>query len=388
MTERRIGVLRHLSLMRVRAMARKEFIHIIRDPFSLGMALGLPVMMLVLFGFALTLDVDRVPLVVWDQDGTTASRDLVSRFSGSRFFSLRRAVWGYQAISRAFDTREALVALVVPYGFARDVETSRPAQVQVIVDGSDANTGTIALGYAEAVVLGYQAQVTLDASRRRGLPPVAPAVDERPRVWFNADLESRNFIIPGLMAVILMVIAALLTSLTVAREWERGTMEQLVSTPVKGLELIVGKLIPYFAISGIDLVLAVVMAEYVFHVPFRGSLVLLFATAAIFIAGTLSAGMLISVSFRNQMLASQVAILSTFLPAFLLSGFMFSITNSPKAVRMLSYLVPARYFVDIIRAIYLKGTGLREIWPDTLLLAAFGVLMFALANARFAKKIA
>ena len=379
--------MKHFQVQRVRAIARKEFLHIIRDPFSLGMAIGLPAMMLIIFGFALTLDVDRVPMIVWDQSKTAASREFIAGFDLSRYFSLKAVASGYADIDRAFDTRLALVALVIPADFGRLVEAGRQAPVQLIVDGSDANTATIAIGYAEGVVRSYSSMILLQRQWRTGVAVVGEAIDVRPRVWFNEDLLSRNFIVPGLISVILMVIAALLTSLTVAREWERGTMEQLISTPVKGPELVIGKLIPYFAVGMLDLVIAVLMAEFVFHVPMRGSLVLLFATAAVFLAGSLSLGMLISISSRNQMLASQVAILSTFLPAFILSGFMFSLVNSPKAVRLISYLVPARYFVNLIRGIYLKGVGLDALWPDALLLTAFGIAAFAAANLRLKKKL-
>jgi len=379
--------MKHFQVQRVRAIARKEFLHIIRDPFSLGMAIGLPAMMLIIFGFALTLDVDRVPMIVWDQSRTAASREFTAGFDLSRYFSLKAVASRYADIDRAFDTRLALVALVIPADFGRLVEAGRQAPVQLIVDGSDANTATIAIGYAEGVVRSYSSMILLQRQWRTEAAVVGEAIDVRPRVWFNEDLLSRNFIVPGLISVILMVIAALLTSLTVAREWERGTMEQLISTPVKGPELVIGKLIPYFAVGMLDLVIAVLMAEFVFHVPMRGSLVLLFATAAVFLAGSLSLGMLISISSRNQMLASQVAILSTFLPAFLLSGFMFSLVNSPKAVRLISYLVPARYFVNLIRGIYLKGVGLDALWPDALLLTVFGIAAFAAANLRLKKKL-
>ena len=380
-------LLSHISLVRTWAITRKEFIHIVRDPFSLGMAIGLPVMMLVLFGFALTLDVDNVPLVVWDQDNSPASRTFTKRFSSSRYFSLRKKVDSYRDVERALDTREALVALVIPRDFTRKIESNRQAAVQLIADGSDANTATIAIGYAEGVVRAYSADLLLDVMKRGGVA-LRPPLDVRQRVWFNADLKSRNFIIPGLICVILMVIAALLTSLTVALEWERGTMEQLISTPVKGPELIVGKLIPYFVVGMLDMVLAVLMAEFVFEVPMRDSVALLFAVASVFLIGTLSMGILISVSFKNQMLASQVAILATFLPAFLLSGFMFSLINSPKAVQVLSYVVPARYFVTLIRAIYLKGVGLAALWPDVLFLCVFAAVFFTWANVKFKKKLA
>jgi ABC-2 type transport system permease protein len=213
-------------------------------------------------------------------------------------------------------------------------------------------------------------------------------LDLRPRVWFNADLESRNYIVPGLIAVIMMVIAALLTSLTVAREWERGTMEQLISTPVKGSELVLGKLAPYFVIGLLDMCLAVLMGRFLFHVPLRGSLLLLFGMASLYLVGVLALGLLISILTRSQLLASQFAMVLTFLPAFLLSGFIFAIPNMPRAVQIITYVVPARYFVEILKGIYLKGVGLRVLAMPAALLALFAVAMVSLAVLKFKKKLA
>lgn len=376
-----------MNLRRVRAVARKESLHILRDARSLAMAIAIPMLMLILFGYALTVDVDNVPTVVWDQSGTQASREFLSRFGGSPYFSIVRHVNRYADIERAIDTREAIVALVVPADFAQRVESGRRASVQMIVDGSDSNTATIAVGYGEAIVRSYAQDVALESLRRIGGPTIRPPLDIRPRVWFNADLESRNYIIPGLIAVIMMVIAALLTSLTVAREWERGTMEQLISTPVKGPELILGKLIPYFVIGMFDVLLAVLMGEYLFGVPLRGNVGLLFAMAAIFMAGALAMGMLVSIVTKSQLLASQVAMTATFLPAFLLSGFMVPIANMPAAIRCVTYLVPARYFVALLHGIYLKGVGLEILAFEAVLLTFFGAVMVVVANLKFKKKL-
>ena len=376
-----------MNLVRLWAVARKEFIHIIRDPRSLGMAIGLPMMLLVLFGYALTLDVDRIPLVVWDQSSSAGSRDFTSRFTGSRYFSLVGHVDGYGWMERAIDRREALAGLVIPADFDRRLSSGAAAPVQFIVDGSDSNTATFAIGYAESVTEGYSRQLALEASRRFGLPPAAAPLEVRARVWFNSDMESKDFIIPGLIAVIMMVIAALLTSLTVAREWERGTMEQLISTPVRGHELILGKLVPYFAIGMLDVLIAVLMGRFLFHVPLRGSVVLLFAVAAVFLVGALSLGMLVGIIARNQLLAMQMGMILTLLPAFLLSGFAYAIPNMPRPIQLVTYLVPARYFVLLIRGIYLKGVGLRVLAWDALMLCIFAAAMLALANGKFRKRL-
>ncbi len=374
--------------IRLWAVARKEFIHIIRDPRSLGMAIVVPMLLLTLFGFALTLDVDRVPLAVWDSSGTPASRELVSRFGGSRYFEIVRYAENYRAIEGALDRGEALAALVVPADFANRLAARQPASAQLILDGSDANTATLAMGYGRAVAAAFSQQIALDEIRRAGGIAQPTLIDVRPRVWFNSDMESRNYIIPGLIAVIMMVIAAMLTSLTVAREWERGTMEQLISTPVRGPELVVGKLLPYFAIGMLDVALAVGMGQGVFHVPLRGSVFLVFGMAALFLIGALSLGLLISIATRSQLLASQLAMVLTFLPAFLLSGFMYSIDNMPQVIQLATHLIPARYFVALLKGIYLKGIGLEILWKEAALLAVFSILVTAVSIRTFRKKLA
>ena len=376
-----------MRLFRVWAIARKEFIHILRDPRSIGMAVAIPMLLFLLFGYALTLDVNNVPLVIWDQSQSQDSREFISRFQGSRYFAILGFVHSYPEVERAIDSGDALAALIIPVRFARRIEAGRAAPVQFIVDGSDSNTATIVMGYADAVAWGYSQDVALSEIRRIEGRKVSLPLDIRTRVWFNADLESKNYIIPGLIAVIMMVIAALLTSLTVAREWERGTMEQLIATPVKGPELILGKLLPYFAIGMFDVLLAVLMGEFLFQVPLRGSPALLFAMAAIFLAGALSLGMMISIVTKSQLLASQLAMVLTFLPSFLLSGFMYAITNMPRPIQVITYLIPAKYFVNLLKGIYLKGVGLEILALEAVLLSIFGAATMLFANRKFKKKL-
>jgi ABC-2 type transport system permease protein len=376
-----------VNSQRFRAIARKEFIHVWRDPLSLAMALLMPLILLFLFGYALTLDVDRVPILVWDQSESPASRELISRFEGSRYFFVRGFTGDYRALERAIDRRDAMLALVVPRDFARVTGAGREAHVQLIADGSDANTATIALGYAESVVEAYSGELMLKAIRRMGGREVRTPLELRPRAWFNDDLQSRNFMIPGLIAVLMMIIAALLTSLTVAREWERGTMEQLISTPVKRWELVLGKLVPYFVIGMLDVALAVGMGEVLFRVPFRGNLGLVFGTAAVFLTGALGMGLLISIVARTQALANQMAMVMTFVPAFLLSGLIFAIANMPLPIRAVTYLVPARFFITIMRGLYLKGVGLEILGLPVLFLTGFGVVVLFLATRRFRKTL-
>jgi len=376
-----------VKIKRVSAIARKEFLHVARDWRSLGIGIAIPVVMLFLFGYALTLDVDRVPLIVWDQSETPASRSYISGFSASRYFQVVGHAKGYAEVERAIDARQAVMALVVPVDFAGKVASGRGVSVQAILDGSDSNVASYALGYAEGVNRRFSEQVILDLRQRSGRPPPAGGLELQPRVWFNTDMESRNYIFPGLIAVVMMVIAALLTSLTFAREWEGGTMEQLIATPVTGGELILGKLIPYFCIGMLDLVLAVLVGQFVFQIPLRGEIWLIFAACSVFLAGALSLGMLISIVTKSQFLASQIALVATMLPAFLLSGFIFPIANMPYPIQLFTHIITARYFVTLLRGIYLKGLGLNMLIGEALFLAAFATLVLALSHRKFRKKI-
>jgi ABC-2 type transport system permease protein len=376
-----------MKLSRIRAIARKEFLHVARDSRSLALAFGIPVLQLILFGYALTLDVNNVPIVVIDRSGTVISRDFVSRFTGSPYFKLKGSVNDYAALEREIDAGRAMAGLVIPSDFGRKVAAGREAEAQMIFDGSDSNTATIAMNYADSIVLGYSQEITVRAMRLAGGSAMQAPLDIRPRVWYNTDMQSKNFIIPGLIAVIMMTIAALLTSLTVAREWECGTMEQLISTPVRGAELVLGKLIPYFIIGMTDMLIVVLMAEFHFGVHLKGSVGLMFGMAAVFLVGTLSLGILISIVAKNQLLASQMAMVMTYVPSMLMSGFVFAIANMPKTLQMISYLVPARYFVALLRGIYLKGVGLDVLKGEAAMLVAFSVLMLSLAIIKFKKKL-
>jgi ABC-2 type transport system permease protein len=376
-----------MNQRRLKAVAKKEFIHILRDPRSLMMGVGMPIMLLFLFGYALTLDVDQVPLVVWDQAETVQSREFISRFSGSRYFDLRQHASGFRAIEEAIDRREALIALVIPPDFDRRLSRGEQAPVQTILDGSNPSTATIALGYAESTAAQFSRDVALKQILRAGIVPRVPSLELKPRVWFNTDMVSRNYIFPGLIAVVMMIMAAILTSLCMAREWETGTMEQLIATPVSGLELIFGKITPYFCIGVLDLILCVCVGEFVFNVPLRGSLLLLSALSMLFLFGALSFGILLSIITKSQLLASQLAIVTTVLPAFLLSGFIFPIENMPLPIQAVTRLISARYFVFILRGIYLKDVGLAVLWPEVLFLGMFGTVVLTVAVLKFRKKI-
>ena len=376
-----------MNFRRVKALSKKEFIQIWRDPRSLALAIAIPMLLLILFGFALTLDVDNVPLAIWNQDKSQISTDFLLNFEKSRYFKVVGYFDNYRQLQELIDGNKALMALVIPKDFSKYIKGGRTAPVQLLVDGSDSNTATIAMGYADSIVARYNAELIAETFAKFGKNAQNP-VDMRPRVWFNEDLKSRNFIIPGLIAVIIMIIAALLTSLTIAREWERGTMEQLISTPIKTNELMFGKFVPYFVIGFIDLLIAAGMAKFVYDIPCRGNIMLLFGLSAVFLTGALTLGIFISTAAKSQLLASQLAIITTFLPAFLLSGFAYAISNMPYAIQQITRVVPARYFIVILKGIYLKGVGVRVLWSEAAFLILFSVIMIVLTNLKFKKKVA
>jgi ABC-2 type transport system permease protein len=372
---------------RTMAIARKEALHISRDPRSLLLAVLLPIILLLLFGYALSLDVENVPMVVWNQDGSTLSREFESRFSGSGFFLVRDHVTSYRELEHAVDAGEAKAALVIPPTFGRLLPTGQQVPVQLIVDASDGSTATVILNDAEGLAQGFSRSIAVQNAQRVGAMSGTLPFEPRPRVWYNPDLTSRNFIVPGLISMIMAIIAALMTSLTIAREWESGTMEQLIATPVRSTELVIGKLLPYFAVGLLDVAISVGMGRFLFGVPLHGSVWLLFGMASVFLVGTLAQGMLISAVTRSQLLASMVAMLGTFLPAFLLSGMVFSIRSMPLPIQLVTYIIPARYFLTLCRGIYLKGVGLDVLGRESLFLLAFSTLVLTATIKRMRKKL-
>ena len=377
-----------MSFRRTRAMFRKEILHIVRDSRSLAMALAVPIVMLILFGYGLTLDVDHIPTLVYDSDRSPQSRDLIAQFAGSRFFEIIGTVDNYRAIERSIDRDQCLLAVVIQRGFARDLAAGRAAAVQLIYDGSDSNTASIAKGYADAMLGSYSLQLRATAMNRRGGARLDPPVDARLRVLYNSELKSKNYIVPGLISVILAIITALITSLTIAREWEMGTMEQLLSTPLRPAEIVLGKMAAFFVVGIVDTAISIAAGLLVFRVPLRGSPWLLVVSSCLFLLGSLCWGILISALTRSQVLAYQMGMLSSFLPAFLLSGFVYSIENMPQVIQIISHVVPARYFVTILKGVFLKGIGIELLWGQLAFLAAFAVIVFAIATRKLRQKVA
>jgi ABC-2 type transport system permease protein len=352
------------------------------------MALAAPVMMLLLYGYALSLDVDRVRTLILDQDQTSVSRELARQFQGSRFFEVVGFAADHAEIERAIDRNRILMAVVIPRDYSESIRGGREAQVQILIDGSDSNTASIAMGYAESVVRAHSGRLRVEAMNRRGGESPAAPVEARLRVWYNSTLESKNYVVPGLIAVILQIIAATLTSLTIAREWEMGTMEQLLSTPLRPVEVVLGKMMAYFLVGVADALIALAVGLFVFRVPMRGSFVVLAVSLCVFLCGALFWGVFLSAAAKTQLQAYQMGMLSSFLPAFLLSGFVYAIETMPKVIQVITHIVPARYVVTIMKGVFLKGIGLEVLWGELGFLALYAAAVFLFATRKMNQKLA
>jgi ABC-2 type transport system permease protein len=376
-----------MSITRLLAVARKEVVQILRDSRSLLIVVIMPVTLMLLFGYGVNLDLKGLPIDVYDQDGSQQSQNLLKRFQASEYFHVERVVNDYPAITKALDDGHAKMGIVIPWDFSQQLSRGGPVQIQALVDATDDNTANVLMGYAQAVVQGYSGEVQLNWLRRRGQPIQPAAVSVETRTWFNEDLESSAFIVPGVLALVMSVIGAFLTSLTIAREWERGSMEQLISTPVSAMEIMLGKLAPYFVIGMFDVLVCSVIAIDWFHVPFRGSYATLLISSALFLVVVLSLGFLISVLAKSQFAASQIALLVTFLPAFLLSGFLFPIEQMPTVLQWITRILPARYYVSLLKKIFLKGTPTALLYADLIPLAVFAFVLALLATRSFHKRL-
>jgi ABC-2 type transport system permease protein len=377
-----------MSFTRFLAVARKEVVQILRDSRSLIIVVMMPVILVLLFGYGVNLDLKGLPVYVYDRDGSQQSQDLLKRFQASAYFDVVKVVNDYPALARSLDDGHAKMGIVVPWDFSQRLRDGRPTQVQALVDGTDDNTANVLIGYAQALVQGYSSEIQLDWLRKRGRVSQPSSISVETRTWYNEDLESSAFIVPGVLALVMSVIGAFLTSLTIAREWERGTMEQLISTPVTPAEIMLGKLVPYFIIGMFDVIVCALLAIYWFQVPFRGSFFTLLVSSAMFMVVVLSLGFFISVIAKSQLAASQIALLITFLPAFLLSGFLYAIEQMPIVLQWITRILPARYYVTVLKKIFLKGTPTALLAADLVPLAVFTILLGVLATRSFHKTLA
>jgi ABC-2 type transport system permease protein len=370
---------------RLGAVVLKEVRQVRRDPFSLMMLIALPAFMLVLYGFALNFDVRHVRLAVQDRDKSAASRELVAAFTHSTYFDLVATPGAGDDVDTLLERRVAWAVLVIPEDYARDLAAGRAAAVQLLLDGADSTTAQTVLGYARALVSEQNASLVAYALARQGRHHQPPLALE-PRILFNPELESTQFLVPGLIGFLLMLTAVLSTALSVVREKERGTMEQLRVAPLRTWELILGKTIPYLGISLVATLIILVAARALFGVEIRGSHLDLLVAVLLYLFGALGFGLLISTVANTQALAFQAGLIASMLPAILLSGFIFQIRIMPVWLQVVTYLVPARYFLVILRGIILKGEGLATYWPQVAALVLYGLATVALASARLARR--
>ncbi len=365
--------------MRLWAIIKKEFFHILRDPRSLGIIVLMPLLMVLIFGYAINLDLKNIPIAVVDNDHSADSRRLIHAFSRSGYFEVR----AYPANAADFETlfRAGKIkgGLTIPRGFAASIATQLETPVQIIVDGSDGNVGQTILQYSEAILMDFSSKIT---PQQMQMP-----VEMRPRFWYNETLQSANFIVPGLVAVILMMISALLTSITIAREKETGTLEQLLAAPVHPVEIIVGKVVPYIALALLDGLIIIGAGLLIFDVPFHGSPMVLLMGTLIYLYPCLTLGLLISTLSRTQQVAMMQALIITILPSMMLSGFIFPIASMPKLHQFISSVIPATYYLRIIRGVLLKGVDAAVLAPDALILLIIGTVFIGLAVKKFKVKI-
>jgi ABC-2 type transport system permease protein len=376
-----------VNLRRVLAVAVKELLQVWRDPRSLMLALLMPVMQMLLLGYGVNLDISHVPLCTLDEEGSQFSEDLLSHFRASQYFALTARLDRQTQLASALDRGVCKIALVIPPDFSRRIASTRQASVQALVDATDDNSATLATGYARAIVNAFSQNVQVEFAARQGIAPPPTPVGGQSRVWFNEDLESRNFIIPGVVALVLALVGAQLTSLTIAREWERGTMEVLLSTPITRMELMLGKLLPYFLIGLVDAAICLGFAVLWFGVPFRGSLAVLLLATSLFLVVVLSMGYFVSTSIRSQIGASQIALLLTVMPISLLSGYAFPIDQMPAPIRFLTYIIYARYFVTILKSVFLKGSGVAALAFPLMALVVYAACLAWLAARAFRKQL-
>jgi len=381
---------------RIKEIIKKEFFQTLRDPRSRGLLLGPPMIQLIIFGYAVNMDVERTKIAWMDMDRTQESRQLLSAFQGSPHFRIQAVLEREEQIADMLDHGELEAVVRVLPGFARDIRRGSTAGVQVLVDGTNSNTAGIASNYVSQTIVGYAALVQQGQRNSRLMarsdaatgpsPPPASGLDVQNRVWFNPDLRSRAYFVPGVIVNIIALVTIMLTAMSIVREKEIGTMEQLMVTPLRPIELMLGKLLPFAVVGLLQVIVVTVAALLIFGIPFRGNPLLLFASSIFFLLTTLGIGLFISTISRTQQQAMMTSFFF-FMPALLLSGFSFPIRNMPRPAQILTYLNPLRYFMEIVRSLFLKGTGIEYLWPQVVALLVFGAAILGLSSLRFHKRL-
>ncbi|HQO01751.1 MAG TPA: ABC transporter permease [Spirochaetota bacterium] len=375
------------SATRILAIAEKEWIQVRRDGRSLILSILLPVLLLLLFAYALNMDVKRVSVAIFDQDKSALSRDLLESFSNTEYFRVQRYVRNYREIDDLIDRGTVIMGIVVPRNFESMYKSGKHVSVQILIDGSDSTSATVAGGYVKSIMFSFNRDLRMRDLNRAGISGIVAPVDVRSRVWYNEELQSKNFIVPGIIVIVMAIISALITSLTISREWERGTMETLITTPVRKYEVYFGKLVPYVLIALFDLIITVSLGYFVFSVPLRGSFIELYLIALLFLIGTSSLGIMISSATRSQVLSVQAAIIITYLPSIILSGYIFPIKNMPGIVQIITYLVPAKYLITVMKGIALKGIGASLLWTQIVFLTLYAVVVGAISLKKLSLKL-
>lgn len=376
-----------MNLNRMLAMASKEIIQIKRDARSIAIVVAMPLVMMLAFGYGVSFDTKHIPVYIYDMEGSQQSQDFLKRFQSSQYFRVVRTVNNYKELVQAIDGGKCQIGIVVPADFSSKLKSGETVSIQALADGTDSNSANLGMGYSQAVVQSYQQQVQLQWQQRQGRGKGQPVVSVDSRTWFNESLESMATIVPGVVALVMAVVGTFLTSMTIAREWERGTMEQLISTPVSSMEIMLGKLTPYLVVGLFDTCVCAAMGVWWFGVAFRGYVWVFMLSSILFLTVVLSMGYFISVIAKTQLAASQISLIVTFLPAFLLSGFMYPIDQMPAAIQVITHIIPARYYMAILRNVFLKGTSIMSMWQDFLGLGLFALILAFVATQAFKKRL-
>lgn len=367
---------------------KKEFLQFKRDPRMFGMILVAPVIQLIFLGLAANLDVDNVKTVIYDTDKSSTSRDFIERFTSSGYFTVIDYADNYDEVTEAIESADAILALVIPSDFEEKINRRETARVQAIFDGSDGNSASVSAGYVQAITAEYSKNILLDFLHRSGSVFTSqPNFNAQIRVWYNPTLKTRNFMVPGIVGLLVTLITLILTSLAIVKEREIGTMEQLIVTPLKPYQMIIGKLVPFMILGFIAVTIVLAAMTWIFDIPVKGSVAFLFFASFLYVLSTLGLGLFVSTISKTQAQAMMVAIFAVMLPMIYLSGFAFPIENMPKVIQYISYIIPLRYFITIIRGVILKGTGFAELWGNVLVLFLMGVAILTMSSLQFRKRL-
>lgn len=367
---------------------KKEFLQFRRDPKMFGIILIAPVVQLIFLGYAANLDIDKIKLLVFDQDKTYTSRQLVNSLISSEYFVLVEYADNYNELTHNLDYGKAVVALVIPDDFEKNIYRKQTAKLQSIFDASDGNTASIGAGYLQQIILQFAQNISIEILQKSGMK-ISPVgnISAEVRIWYNPTLKTRNYMVPGIVGLLLSIVTLLLTSLAIVKEKEVGTMEQLIVTPLKSYQIIIGKLVPFIILGFIAVVIVLSAMRLVFDIPVKGSLLFLFISAFFYILSTLGLGLYVSTISKTQQQAMMIAVFLVMMPMVFLSGFAFPIENMPKIIQYISYIIPLKYFINIIRGVISKGLGFNELWLNALILLIMGLFILTLSSIRFRKRL-